>query len=113
MSVTWQAAMITPDRDLGSAPLLRALFAVEDGHGEVVRATLHASARGVFEAVLGGRPVADDVTITVIVTGRSSGKITRKNIDSPVQPSIIAASSICRGIVATKARNSRMLNGAR
>jgi alpha-L-rhamnosidase len=61
MSVTWQAAMITPDRDLGSAPLLRALFAVEDGHGEVVRATLHASARGVFEAVLGGRPVADDV----------------------------------------------------
>lgn len=61
MSVEWKASIVTPDRELGSAPLLRTLFTVDGGHGAIVRATLHASARGVFEAVLGGHPVSDDV----------------------------------------------------
>jgi hypothetical protein len=50
----------------------------------------------------------DVVTITVIVTGRSSGKITRKNTPKPEQPSMMAASSSSRGIAAMNARKSRM-----
>ena len=41
-----------------------------------------------------------------MVTGRSSGKITRKNSRSPPQPSIMAASSSSRGMAAMNARNS-------
>ena len=51
--------------------------------------------------------------MTVMMTGRSNGKMTRKNRPRLEQPSIIAASSSWRGIVATKARNRMMLNGAR
>ena len=34
---------------------------MEEGHGPVARATLHATAQGVFEAYLNGNPVSDDV----------------------------------------------------
>ena len=56
------------------------------------------------------KTVTDCTTITVIVTECSSGKMTLKNTRSGRAPSIVAASSSSRGIVAIKARNSRMRN---
>ena len=61
MSLTWSALPIAPDEDFDGAPLLRTEFALEEGHGPVARATLHATAHGVFEAYLNGDPVSDDV----------------------------------------------------
>ena len=34
---------------------------MQEGHGPVARATLHATAHGIFEAYLNGQPVSDDV----------------------------------------------------
>ena len=50
MSLTWSALPIAPDEDFDGAPLLRNEFGLEEGHGSVVRATLHATAHGIFEA---------------------------------------------------------------
>ncbi len=50
MSLIWSAHLIVPNDDFDGAPLLRKEFALADGHGQVVRATLHATAHGVFEA---------------------------------------------------------------
>jgi len=61
MSLTWSALPIAPDEDFDGAPLLRTEFVLEEGHGPVARATLHATAQGVFEAYLNGNPVSDDV----------------------------------------------------
>ena len=61
MSLTWSALPIAPDEDFDGAPLLSTEFALEEGHGQVARATLHATAHGVFEAYLNGNPVSDDV----------------------------------------------------
>jgi len=61
MSLTWSALPIAPDEDFDGSPLLRTEFGLEEGHGQVVRATLHATAHGVFEAYLNGQPVSDDV----------------------------------------------------
>ncbi len=61
MTVSWSATMITPARDMGSAPLFCKEIALDAGHGPVSAATLHVSSLGVFEAALGGRPVAGDV----------------------------------------------------
>jgi alpha-L-rhamnosidase len=52
--------MITPQFDHG-AQLLRAEFSVDEGHGEVLSARWLVTAKGVFEAYLGGAPVSDDV----------------------------------------------------
>ncbi len=41
--------------------MLRREFDFDEGHGAVVRGTLYATAQGVFEAFLNGRPVSDDV----------------------------------------------------
>ncbi|MDQ0798762.1 family 78 glycoside hydrolase catalytic domain [Arthrobacter sp. SLBN-112] len=60
-STTWHAAMITPDQDFDGAPLLRKEFTLEEGHGGVVRATLRATAFGVYEAFINGVPVGPDV----------------------------------------------------
>jgi alpha-L-rhamnosidase len=57
----WSAALIVPDQDFDGAPLLRREFRLEAGHGDVVTATLHATAHGVFEAFLNGQAVSDDV----------------------------------------------------
>ena len=57
----WSAVMIAPDDDFDGAPLLRTEFRLDEGHGAPVRGTLLATAHGVFEAFLNGRPVADDV----------------------------------------------------
>ena len=54
MSLTWSALPIAPDEDFDGAPLLRTEFGLEEGHGQVTRAVLHATAHGVFEAYLNG-----------------------------------------------------------
>ena len=61
MSLNWSAVPIAPDEDFDGAPLLRKEFELEDGHGSITRATMHATAQGVFEAYLNGQPVSDDV----------------------------------------------------
>ena len=57
----WSAAMISPDQDFDSAPLLRRQFDLDPGHGSVSSATLLATAQGVLEAYLNGTPVSDEV----------------------------------------------------
>ena len=61
MYAEWSAAMISPVDDFAGAPLLRAEFALDDGHGAVVSAELAVSSLGVFEAYLNGRAVGPDV----------------------------------------------------
>ncbi|MEV0678842.1 family 78 glycoside hydrolase catalytic domain [Actinosynnema sp. NPDC050436] len=58
---SWTAAMIGPDQDFAGAPLLRKEFTLDRGNEQVVRAELHATARGVFTARVDGTPVGDDV----------------------------------------------------
>jgi alpha-L-rhamnosidase len=53
--------MISPEQDFDGAPLLRKEFTLEEGHGDVVRATLRATAFGVYEAFINGAPVGPDV----------------------------------------------------
>ncbi len=57
----WSAAMISPDQDFDGAPLLRREFELDQGHGPVSSATLHATAQGVLEAYLNSSPVSDEV----------------------------------------------------
>ena len=57
----WVATLICPDDDFDGAPLLRCEFTLDNGHGPVIGATLHATAHGVFEAYLNGQRVSDDV----------------------------------------------------
>lgn len=61
MEPTWSATLIASDEDFAGAPLLRREFQLEAGHGAVTAATLHATAYGVFEAYLNGRPVSEDL----------------------------------------------------
>ena len=61
MSLTWSALPIAPNEDFDGAPLLRTEFGLQEGHGQVARATLHATAHGIFEAYLNGQPVSEDV----------------------------------------------------
>ena len=61
MSLTWSALPIASNEDFDGAPLLRKEFTLEEGHGPAARATLHATAHGIFEAYLNGRPVSDEV----------------------------------------------------
>ena len=56
----WVASMIAPAEDLG-APLLRRPFSLAEGHGNLTQAKLHISSLGVFEAVVNGLPVGEDV----------------------------------------------------
>ncbi|ACL38425.1 alpha-L-rhamnosidase [Pseudarthrobacter chlorophenolicus A6] len=60
-STSWLAAMITPEQDFDGAPLLRREFTLDDGHGAVAKATLRATALGVYEASINGVPVGPDV----------------------------------------------------
>ena len=59
--VEWTAAMISPQEDLGGAPLFRHQFNLPGDHGTLTSAVLHMSSLGVFEAYLNGRPVGSDV----------------------------------------------------
>ena len=60
-STPWLAAMITPGQDFDGAPRLRKEFLLEEGHGGVVKATLRATALGIYEACINGTPVGEDV----------------------------------------------------
>jgi len=53
--------MISPDQDFDGAPLLRREFELDQGHGPVSSATLHATAQGVLEAYLNSSPVSDEL----------------------------------------------------
>ena len=57
----WSAVLISPDEDFDGAPLLRKELTLDADHGTVVRATLLATAHGVYEAFLNGQQVDDDV----------------------------------------------------
>jgi alpha-L-rhamnosidase len=57
----WLAAMISPEQDFDGAPLLRKEFQLAEGHGGVARATLRATAFGVYEAFINGVPAGEDV----------------------------------------------------
>ncbi|NUT71373.1 family 78 glycoside hydrolase catalytic domain [Pseudarthrobacter sp. C4D7] len=61
ISTPWHAAMITPEEDFDGAPLLRKEFTLEEEHGALVKATLRATAFGVYEASINGTPVGEDV----------------------------------------------------
>ncbi|MHA6523247.1 alpha-L-rhamnosidase [Tessaracoccus sp. G1721] len=52
-----QAIGATPDT--GRAPILSRAFSLEPGHGEPIRATLRASAHGIYEATLNGHRVSE------------------------------------------------------
>jgi alpha-L-rhamnosidase len=53
--------MISPVDDFAGAPLLRAEFALDDGHGAVASAELVVSSLGVFEAYVNGHAAGPDV----------------------------------------------------
>ncbi|GGE57396.1 alpha-L-rhamnosidase [Nesterenkonia cremea] len=55
------AHFIGPQEPDGSAPRFRKSFALKEGHGRVIQATLRATAFGVYEAFLDGTPVSSDV----------------------------------------------------
>ncbi|MBV9922135.1 MAG: family 78 glycoside hydrolase catalytic domain [Pseudonocardia sp.] len=61
MLPNWSAEMIGPDDTFAGAPLLRREFRLDTGHDEVAKATLHATARGVFTASVNGSPVSDEL----------------------------------------------------
>ena len=57
------ARMIAPQHPTEAAPVLRLEFALDDGHGPVVRATLRTSALGVVEAWVNGIPSSDELLV--------------------------------------------------
>lgn len=61
--MTWKpdARFIGPAEPDGSAPRISTRFRREGGHGRIVKARLRASALGVYELELNGRPVSEDV----------------------------------------------------
>ncbi|SEQ09912.1 family 78 glycoside hydrolase catalytic domain [Microlunatus flavus] len=78
----WSAVLVSPDSDFDGAPLLRTEVPLEQGHGEVVRAVLRATAHGVFEAYLNGHPVDD----TVLSPGWSSYEWRLRFVERDVLP---------------------------
>jgi alpha-L-rhamnosidase len=61
MSQSWIARMIAPDTERDSAPLLRRRFEISQDHGELAGAEILATALGLCEVFVNGRPVSDDV----------------------------------------------------
>ncbi len=55
------ARLISPATPVDGAPTLVGRFALDPGHGELVRATLRYSALGIVEAALNGARVSDDL----------------------------------------------------
>ncbi|BCW44885.1 alpha-L-rhamnosidase [Arthrobacter sp. StoSoilB5] len=58
---SWHARLVSSDVDFGGAPLLRGEFLLEEGHGEVLSATLFVSALGVVEAWVNGSRASEDL----------------------------------------------------
>ena len=61
MTDTWHATIIGADADFDGAPLLRTQFSLDPGHGAVANAELRATSLGIYEALINGTPVGDDV----------------------------------------------------
>lgn len=61
MTPNWNAQMISPCYELGTAPMFRRRVVLEHGHGTVESAVLHISSLGIHEAFINGRRVGDDV----------------------------------------------------
>jgi alpha-L-rhamnosidase len=57
----WTATMIASSDDFSGAPLLRKSFTLDAGHGDVMKATLRATAFGVYEAFVNGHPVSEQL----------------------------------------------------
>ncbi|HET7725548.1 MAG TPA: family 78 glycoside hydrolase catalytic domain, partial [Propionibacteriaceae bacterium] len=55
------AQAISVVSDAGRAPVLTRVFDLEVGHGDPVRGAVTATAHGIFEACLNGRPVTEDL----------------------------------------------------
>ena len=55
------ATVIAPDDDFSGAPLLRTEFDLAADHGDLVSATLTATALGIVDLEINGRPIAPDV----------------------------------------------------
>ena len=55
------ARMIAPRNPTDAAPILRREFVLDEGHGEVTRATLRTSGLGVVEAWVNGIPTSDEL----------------------------------------------------
>jgi alpha-L-rhamnosidase len=58
---SWTAPFIAPSTDLGSAPILRRTFRLDEGHGSVRSASIDVSALGLVEGTLAGRPISEDL----------------------------------------------------
>ncbi|WP_190989102.1 family 78 glycoside hydrolase catalytic domain [Pseudarthrobacter sulfonivorans] len=93
----WQAAMITPDEDFDGAPLLRKEFQLDEGHGAVANATLRATAFGVYEALINGVPVGEDVLSPGWSSYEWRLRYRSYDVTSLVQPTTVLGVSLGNG----------------
>jgi alpha-L-rhamnosidase len=96
-STPWHAAMITPDEDFDGAPLLRKEFSLEEGHGAVAKATLRATAFGVYEALINGVPVGEDVLSPGWSSYEWRLRYRSYDVTALVQPSTVIGVSLANG----------------
>jgi hypothetical protein len=61
INAPWTARMITANRDMDRAPLLRRAFTLTEDHGEVRAATLRITAYGICEAWINDEPASTDL----------------------------------------------------
>ena len=88
--------LICPDEDFDGRRCCAAISTLED-HGTVRRATLQATAHGVFEAFLNGQPVSDDV-LTQGGAATSGGCATRSyDVTSLLQPTSVLGIALGNG----------------
>jgi alpha-L-rhamnosidase len=97
MSLTWSALPIAPNQDFDGAPLLRTEFGLEEGHGPIVRANLHATAQGVFEAYINGTPVSDDVLSPGWSSYEWRLRYRRYDVTSLIQPTSVLGIALGNG----------------
>jgi alpha-L-rhamnosidase len=57
----WCADLISASEEFAGAPLLRRVFNLSEGHGDLQRARLHISSLGIYEAHINGSAVTDEV----------------------------------------------------
>src|SRR5829696_4894940 len=93
----WSAAMISPDQDFDGAPLLRRQFDLDQDHGPVSSAILHATAQGVLEAYLNGSPVSDEVLTPGWTSYEWRLRYRSWNVTSLLQPTSILGIALGNG----------------
>ncbi|GAA1768966.1 glycoside hydrolase family 78 protein [Pseudarthrobacter sulfonivorans] len=89
--------MITPDEDFDGAPLLRKEFQLDEGHGAVANATLRATAFGVYEALINGVPVGEDVLSPGWSSYEWRLRYRSYDVTSLVQPTTVLGVSLGNG----------------